>query len=123
MKCFLFCLIFVFQVTYLYTLINQKYLHKTQKLTTLFQFFSLSNIKYQNISTKTAQQNYKDDVIDPAVVVTFPCLTEGDFLGAEFLAWTTTPWTLPSNLALCVHPELIYCRFKDLTGKYSKKEN
>jgi hypothetical protein len=28
--------------------------------------------------------------------------------GSHLVAWTTTPWTLPSNLALCVHPELTY---------------
>ena len=31
-----------------------------------------------------------------------------------FIAWTTTPWTLPSNLALCVHPELTYVKVRDL---------
>lgn len=29
------------------------------------------------------------------------------------MAWTTTPWTLPSNLALCVNPKMEYCRVKD----------
>jgi len=28
------------------------------------------------------------------------------------LAWTTTPWTLPSNVALCVHPDLNYVKIK-----------
>ena len=28
------------------------------------------------------------------------------------IAWTTTPWTLPSNLALCVHPHFIYVKVK-----------
>jgi isoleucyl-tRNA synthetase len=32
--------------------------------------------------------------------------------GAQMVAWTTTPWTLPSNLSLCVHPELIYVRVR-----------
>lgn len=32
----------------------------------------------------------------------------------SFLAWTTTPWTLPSNLALCVHPEMTYVKFRDI---------
>lgn len=31
-----------------------------------------------------------------------------------FAAWTTTPWTLPSNLSLCVHPEIEYVKVKDL---------
>jgi isoleucyl-tRNA synthetase len=32
--------------------------------------------------------------------------------GSHFVAWTTTPWTLPSNLALCVHPELVYVQVR-----------
>ncbi len=37
---------------------------------------------------------------DPAVTIKFPVLDEGKFKGANLLAWTTTPWTLPSNRAL-----------------------
>lgn len=54
-------------------------------------------------------QNYKD-VQDPAVIVNFPLLDEPD---TAIVAWTTTPWTLPSNLTLCVHPDLQYCKIKD----------
>jgi isoleucyl-tRNA synthetase len=32
----------------------------------------------------------------------------------HLLAWTTTPWTLPSNLALCVNPEMEYVKLRDL---------
>lgn len=35
---------------------------------------------------------------------------------AYFLAWTTTPWTLPSNVALCVNPDETYCRVKAADG-------
>ena len=35
---------------------------------------------------------------------------------AYFLAWTTTPWTLPSNVALCVNPEEVYCKVKAADG-------
>ena len=35
---------------------------------------------------------------------------------AYFLAWTTTPWTLPSNVALCVNPEETYCKVKAVDG-------
>jgi isoleucyl-tRNA synthetase len=49
-------------------------------------------------------------VLDPAVTVTLPLVDDED--DAAFLAWTTTPWTLPSNLALCVHPEVsLLCVF------------
>jgi len=47
--------------------------------------------------------------IDPAVVVSFPIVNDT----AEFVAWTTTPWTLPSNVALCVSPSLPYVRVLD----------
>ncbi|KAJ3369980.1 isoleucine--tRNA ligase [Allomyces arbusculus] len=56
-----------------------------------------------------ASQNYKD-VNDPSVVVTFPLVNDAN---TAFLAWTTTPWTLPSNLALCVHPDFEYVKIKD----------
>lgn len=64
------------------------------------------------LSNFEAGQNYQD-VQDPAVVVTFPALdAEGKELGYSFLAWTTTPWTLPSNLALCLHPDHDYVKVK-----------
>eukprot|EP00898_Chlorokybus_atmophyticus_P002811 jgi/Chlat1/3530/Chrsp23S03703 len=67
------------------------------------------------LSNFEAGLNYKD-VTDPAVTVAFPLLNDSE--GAALLAWTTTPWTLPSNLALCVHPEFVYTRVKEtVTGK------
>ncbi|CAB4425743.1 unnamed protein product [Rhizophagus irregularis] len=66
------------------------------------------------IANFEAAQNYKD-VNDPAIVVSFPLVNEPETL---LLAWTTTPWTLPSNLALCTHPEYEYIKIKDeLTGR------
>ncbi len=47
-------------------------------------------------------------VNDPAVMVAFPITDDLD--GASLVAWTTTPWTLPSNLALCVNPEFEYVK-------------
>jgi isoleucyl-tRNA synthetase len=42
-----------------------------------------------------------------------------DDKSVSFIAWTTTPWTLPSNLALCVHPEKEYVKIKDVpTGNH-----
>ena len=66
------------------------------------------------LSNFEATQNYKE-VNDPAVIVSFPLDDEPE---VNMIAWTTTPWTLPSNLALCVHPDLQYVRVKDkATGK------
>ena len=46
---------------------------------------------------------------DPAITVAFNLMPEaGDPAPLRLLAWTTTPWTLPSNLALAVHPEMTY---------------
>lgn len=44
-----------------------------------------------------------------AVVVNFPLVEENE---VALVAWTTTPWTLPSNLALCVNPDMDYVRVK-----------
>jgi isoleucyl-tRNA synthetase len=61
------------------------------------------------LSNFEAGLNYKD-VRDPAVVVSFPIVGEE---GVSFVAWTTTPWTLPSNLVLCVNPGLEYVQILD----------
>ena len=56
------------------------------------------------LSSHEVALGYKE-VEDPSVYVRFP--VEGAER-ASFLVWTTTPWTLPSNLALAVHPEVDY---------------
>ncbi|KAM9324353.1 isoleucine--tRNA ligase, cytoplasmic [Gastrophryne carolinensis] len=61
------------------------------------------------LSNFESHQNYKD-VQDPSVIVTFPLLEDP---AVSLVAWTTTPWTLPSNLALCVNPELVYIKLRD----------
>nr|XP_055165926.1 isoleucine--tRNA ligase, cytoplasmic isoform X1 [Nyctereutes procyonoides] len=63
------------------------------------------------LSNFESHQNYKD-VQDPSVFITFP-LEEDE--NVSLVAWTTTPWTLPSNLALCVNPEMQYVKIKDVT--------
>ena len=54
------------------------------------------------------------DVADPSVYVRFPVVEDGGPLqaGDELLVWTTTPWTLVSNAAVAVDPELVYVRVK-----------
>ncbi|KAL1978204.1 hypothetical protein VTN31DRAFT_1063 [Thermomyces dupontii] len=61
------------------------------------------------LSNFEAQQNYKD-VQDPAIVVTFPLLDDPQTC---LLAWTTTPWTLPSHTGLCAHPDFEYIKIYD----------
>ncbi len=64
------------------------------------------------LSNFEANLNYKQ-VQDPAVTVTFP--VDGQ-PGVSILAWTTTPWTLPSNLGLAVHRDTDYVRVKELSS-------
>lgn len=45
---------------------------------------------------------------DPAVTVGYDITTEGELKGAKLLVWTTTPWTLPSNLAVMVGSDIDY---------------
>ncbi len=63
------------------------------------------------LSSHEVAQGYKT-VKEKSAVVRFKCADED----AYFLAWTTTPWTLPSNTALCVNPEDTYCKVKAIDG-------
>ena len=60
------------------------------------------------LSNFEAGSNYQD-VQDPAVTVLFKIKDEDAYLSA----WTTTPWTLPSNLALCVNEKITYVKVRD----------
>lgn len=63
------------------------------------------------LSSHEVAQGYKD-VTERSAIVRFKVKGED----AYFLAWTTTPWTLPSNLALCVNPKVTYVKVK--SGDY-----
>ena len=63
------------------------------------------------LSSQEVAQGYKL-VKERSAIVRFKVVGED----AYFLAWTTTPWTLPSNVALCVNPEEMYCKVKAADG-------
>ena len=63
------------------------------------------------LSSHEVAQGYKN-VKERSAVVRFKVVGED----AYFLAWTTTPWTLPSNVALCVNPDETYCKVKAADG-------
>ncbi len=63
------------------------------------------------LSSHEVAQGYKS-VKERSAVVRFKVVGED----AWFLAWTTTPWTLPSNVALCVNPDETYCKVKAADG-------
>ncbi|GAC1344474.1 MAG: isoleucine--tRNA ligase [Candidatus Dormibacteria bacterium] len=61
-----------------------------------------------SLSSHELSQGYKENTPDPSVYIKFR-LEDGD--GSTYLlAWTTTPWTLPGNVALAVHPREQYTR-------------
>lgn len=65
------------------------------------------------LSSHEVAQGYKT-VKETSAYVCFPVKGEEN---TYLLAWTTTPWTLPSNMALCVNPTDTYCRFKAEDGR------
>ncbi len=64
------------------------------------------------LSSHEVAQGYKT-VKEKSAVVRFKCVGEDAYL----LAWTTTPWTLPSNTALCVNPTDTYCKVLACDGR------
>ena len=54
-----------------------------------------------------AEIEYQDKE-DTSIYFSLPIVSEGEFSGAKFIVWTTTPWTLPANLAVCAGPDIDY---------------
>jgi len=67
------------------------------------------------LSNFEANLNYKQ-VQDPAITITFPIVGEPQ---TSILAWTTTPWTLPSNMALAVGNEIAYMRAREKSSGHT----
>jgi len=85
-----------------------KQLFEKNKVYRAFRVMPYSTACNTPLSNFEVAQNYKE-VADPSIVVKLKCTTRNEY----FLVWTTTPWTLPSNLAICVHPEFTYLRFTE----------
>ena len=71
------------------------------------------------LSDHEVSLGYQEDTEDPSVFVRFPLKDEP---GTSFLVWTTTPWTLPGNVALAVHPEVLYLKVERKTGENGSTE-
>ncbi|KAF6150031.1 hypothetical protein GIB67_002813 [Kingdonia uniflora] len=63
-----------------------------------------------SLSNFEANSNYKD-VPDPDIMVSFPLVDDSH--NASLVAFTTTPWTLPSNLCLCINAAFVYVKVRD----------
>ncbi len=68
------------------------------------------------LSSHEVAQGYRD-ITDPSVYVRFPLTSApAGFEGADLLVWTTTPWTLVSNVGAAVGPDITYVRIADPAG-------
>ena len=66
------------------------------------------------LSSHEVAQGYID-LKDPSIYIKFK-ISSGKYKGNDVLVWTTTPWTLPSNVALCVNPAADYVLVKTENG-------
>lgn len=79
-----------------------------------------------SLSDHEVSQGFQDNVDDPSVWIRFRHQNSGHPLdqqvaGATFLAWTTTPWTLPANVALAVKPSADYLLVEYTGGSQSER--
>jgi isoleucyl-tRNA synthetase len=65
-----------------------------------------------------AMDNTYKEVEDPAITVEFPITSPGEFENVRVLAWTTTPWTIPSNRGLVVDADEVYLLVQSEGKKY-----
>jgi len=68
------------------------------------------------LSSHEVAQGYQK-VKDPSVYVKFPLVNNPEFENAALLVWTTTPWTLPANVAAAVNPALDYAVARPKNGE------
>ena len=88
----------------------------------IYQGFRVLPYSWYEQTPLSNQETRLDDAYkmrqDPAVTVEMPLVAAGSPLdGANAIIWTTTPWTLPSNLALAVHPDIDYVQVLGQDGK------
>ncbi|MFD9682299.1 isoleucine--tRNA ligase [Rhodococcus sp. NPDC059969] len=88
----------------------------------IYQGFRVLPYSWYEQTPLSNQETRLDDAYkmrqDPAVTVDMPLFAPGSPLdGANAIIWTTTPWTLPSNLATAVHPEVDYVQVLGEDGK------
>jgi isoleucyl-tRNA synthetase len=65
------------------------------------------------LSSHELAQGYKDDIADPSIYVRFRLVSDPK---TSVLAWTTTPWTMPGNVALAVKPDADYVKVRQRVG-------
>ena len=95
----------------------------------IYQGFRVLPYSWYEQTPLSNQESRLDDAYkmrqDPAVTVSLPLhgADAGSALdGAEALVWTTTPWTLPSNLAAAVHPDIDYVVLAPVDGDFAGRK-
>lgn len=78
-----------------------------------------------SLSDHEVSQGFREGIHDPSVWVRFRIVPEDDKLGlagSAMVAWTTTPWTLPANVALCVKPGAEYALVSHTTSDGNEEQ-
>jgi isoleucyl-tRNA synthetase len=70
------------------------------------------------LSDHEVAQGYRENIPDPSIYVRFPLTDDPK---TAFLVWTTTPWTLPANVAVAVHPDVMYAKVERATAGGEKE--
>jgi isoleucyl-tRNA synthetase len=70
------------------------------------------------LSDHEVAQGYRENTPDPSIFVRFPLKDDPK---TAFLVWTTTPWTLPANVAVAVHPDVMYAKVERRTAAGEKE--
>ena len=81
-----------------------------------YQIMPFSTALCTPLSQMEAKQNEKSTQ-DPAIIVSFPVVGIESQENTSLLIYTTTPWTLPSNLFIAVHPDFEYVKIIDETSQ------
>jgi isoleucyl-tRNA synthetase len=76
-----------------------------------------------SLSNFEAGENYQNINVE-SIYVKFPIVSDNKFYeNVSFIVWTTTPWTIPSNISLCVNPDAIYVKIYTKNGIFIIQEN
>lgn len=89
-----------------------KQLWDKNKVYRAYQIMPYSTALCTPLSQMEAKQNEKLTQ-DPAILVAFPIIGLPEYEKTSLVIYTTTPWTLPSNLLIAVHPDLEYIEISD----------
>ncbi|MEG0124039.1 MAG: isoleucine--tRNA ligase, partial [Malacoplasma sp.] len=116
-----------------YQIQQLKFFQKMVSSKLVFQDLKPIYWSYSSLTALADAEIVYQDVVSDSIYLSFLVLENSEFLkkNDRLLIWTTTPWTIPSNLAIAVNPKIVYCRInvdgrhyvvaKDLISEISSK--